>query len=314
MALSHQVLLTLRAAIFLIPWLTHLFIADILLSALLPLSAIAPTLAYNLSSAIAEPVWKGIQTILTRINGAQIIVAGADDLPSGESAIVISNHIAWTDFYPIQSLALQTSMLSRCRYFAKHQLKWIPFLGWGLWALNMPLVTRNWTTDQHEIDRVFHNIRTKSLPIWLISFSEATRYTSAKRIAAEKWCEANGRKKLGKHVLYPRTKGFVACVTRLRTTRHVRAVYDVTIAYAYHPPGAGAKREFQRPPTFWQTLSQPKLGRQSTMYVHVTRHAIEDLPHSDAELARWLEERWVEKGERLESLREKLVTGVSWEE
>ncbi|KAF2212166.1 hypothetical protein CERZMDRAFT_29959, partial [Cercospora zeae-maydis SCOH1-5] len=293
----------LRAALFLIPWLAHLCIADILLSALLPLSAIAPTLAYNLSSAIAEPVWKGIQTLLTRINGAKIIVSGVDALPSGESAIVISNHISWTDFYPIQSLALEKSMLRRCRYFAKRQLKWIPFLGWGLWALGMPLVTRNWMTDERQIRQVFHQIRDRKFPIWLISFSEATRYTSAKRVAAEKWCAAN-RRNLGKHVLYPRTKGFVACVKGLRTTEHVRAVYDVTIAYAYHPAGAaGGRREFQRPPTFWQTLSQPKLHRQSTLYVHVARHAIEDLPHSDADLARWLEDRWVEKGERLEGLR-----------
>ncbi|CAK1354691.1 1-acyl-sn-glycerol-3-phosphate acyltransferase PLS1 [Cercospora beticola] len=309
MAPIYQVALVLRSAIFLIPWLIHLFIADILLSALLPLSAIAPTLAYDLSSAIAEPVWNGIQSILTRRNGAKIIVSGADDLPPGESAIVISNHVEWADFYSIQALALQKSMLGRCRYFAKQQLKWVPFLGWGLWAMGMPLVSRNWMTDQREMDRVFKGVQERKWPMWLISFSEATRYTPSKRLSAEKWCEANNRQ-LGKHVLYPRVKGFCASVRQLRTTPHVQAVYDLTIAYAHHPQGGSP--QFQKPPTFWQTLSQPKLDQQNTFYVHVTRHAIADLPHSDAELAQWLEDRWVEKGERLEILRQKLVKSVSW--
>lgn len=85
-------LLGARAAVFVVPWLAHLFVADVLLSALLPLSATAPTLAYNVSSSIAASVWYALQQILTRINRATIIVSGADHLPRGESAIVVSNH------------------------------------------------------------------------------------------------------------------------------------------------------------------------------------------------------------------------------
>lgn len=85
-----------RAAVFLLPWVAHLFVADVLLSALLPLSAVAPTLAYNISSKIAASVWYGIQLILTRINGAKIVVSGAEHLPRGESAIVVSNHGAYS--------------------------------------------------------------------------------------------------------------------------------------------------------------------------------------------------------------------------
>lgn len=156
--------LALRCALFLIPWLAHLFVADILLSALLPVSAVLPTLAYQLSSIIAELVWRGIQTIFTRINGARIVVTG-DELPSGESAIVVSNHVEWTDFYMIQELAIRAGMLGKCRWFAKQQLKWVPFLGWGLWAMGMPLVSRKWVDDQREMDRVFHGAVDRKWPI-----------------------------------------------------------------------------------------------------------------------------------------------------
>lgn len=48
------------------------------------------------------------------------------------------------------------------------------------------------------------------------------------------------------------------------------------------------------------------------MYVHVDRHVLQDLPHEEHELALWLEDRWVEKGERLERLRQSLLSKASW--
>lgn len=36
------------------------------------------------------------------------------------------------------------------------------------------------------------------------------------------------------HLLYPRTKGFVATVQRIRHAPHVKAVYDLTIAYQHN--------------------------------------------------------------------------------
>lgn len=47
----------------------------------------------------------------------------------GESAIVVVNHVVWTDFYLIQELAQRAGMLGQCRWFAEKQLRWVPFLG-----------------------------------------------------------------------------------------------------------------------------------------------------------------------------------------
>ena len=148
-----------------VPWVTQLFVADILLSALLPVSVLFPNLCYGASSRIAELVWRGIQTIFTRVNGASITVSGVEKLPKAESAIVVSNHVEWTDFYMIQELAIRAGMLGRCRWFAKQQLRWVPFLGWGLWAMSMPLVSRNWMHDQREMDRVFYGVLQRKWPM-----------------------------------------------------------------------------------------------------------------------------------------------------
>ncbi|KAF2724871.1 hypothetical protein K431DRAFT_281347 [Polychaeton citri CBS 116435] len=308
---------TVRSTAIILPWLTHLFLADLLLSFVcLPLTPLFPTTAYNLSSYLASSVWYSIQHIFTNRNNASIIVSGLSNLPplpvdgreDGESAIVVANHAEWTDFYMVQELAIRQGMLGRCRWFAKKELKWVPFLGWGLWAMRMPLVSRRWVDDKKEMERVFYGITDRKLPVGLISFSEATRYTPAKRAATIDWCKAHSKPVPPGHLLYPRTKGFVATVSSLRDRApHVKAVYDLTIAYANG-------KKFMVPPSFLTSITVPDLVKAGwRFWVHVERFSIEDLPKDEEKLGMWLEERWIEKGERLEGLREKLEAGDDWD-
>ncbi|PHH87859.1 hypothetical protein CDD83_8312 [Cordyceps sp. RAO-2017] len=279
------------------PWLLYLFLADVALSLLLPLRPLAPRLVYDASSRIAGSVWAWIQAIFERANGADIVCSG-DALPPGESAVVVANHVAWADFYMIQALAQRAGMLGRCRYFAKRQLRLVPFLGWGLWAMGMPMVSRNWLRDRRELERVFSGLVHDRFPTWLVSFSEATRFTRRKHDESAAWCKKMDKPQ-PKHLLYPRTKGFIQTVQHLRSAPHVRAVYDLSIAYQ-------RGRSFQEAPSMWETLSVPALsaGCGFHFHVHARRFPIESLPETDDELARWLEDRWLEKGEWLEAKRE----------
>lgn len=168
--------------------------------------------------------------------------------------------------------------------------------------------------------------------------------TPQKRLqAASHASETN--KPLPQHLLLPRTKGFATCVQHLRTAApHVKAVYDLTVAYADLQPagrtedttknemkkkmnGAGVNGNgsghasttpaqpdftFQSPPTFLQSLFYPEISSRWRTLVHVRRFEISSLPEGEAELKAWLEERWVEKGELLEELRERLEMGEGW--
>ncbi|KAK3392937.1 acyltransferase [Podospora didyma] len=288
------------------PWLIWLLAADVLLSLMLPFKLLFPSAVYHSSGRLASTVWTWIQSIFEVCNGALITISG-DKIPSGESAIVVSNHVGWSDFYMIQALAIRAGMLGRCRWFAKIQLRLVPFLGWGLWVMGMPMVSRNWLRDKAELDRVFRGIIERKWPIWLISFSEATRFTPKKYVESQRWCAANNRPQ-PQHLLYPRTKGFVATVQHLRKSPHVKAVYDLTIAYQ-------RGKQWQSAPDMWETLSVPRLssslhggGKDYRFHVHARRFPLEELPQDEEELARWLEERWVEKGEWLERTR------LSWAE
>lgn len=91
----------------------------------------------------------------------------------------------------------------------------------------------------------------------------------------------------------------------------MKAVYDVTVAYARK--NTNSSWTFQQAPSFGQSLIVPRLDQSWKFFVHVDRFAIEDLPRDDEKLAQWLEERWLEKGERLEQLRQKLEKGLPWE-
>ncbi|KAL1620499.1 hypothetical protein SLS56_009621 [Neofusicoccum ribis] len=139
----------------------------------------------------------------------------------------------------------------------------------------------------------------------LIAYSEGTRYTPARHAAAVAHCQAHG-KPLPRHTLTPRPRGFAATVGALRRTPHVRQVLDVTIAYA-------RGSEFMAAPPFWETVANGDLkGDGYRFYAHVDRFEMSELPEGEEELGRWLEARWVEKGERLEGLRVALERGESW--
>ena len=79
----------------------------------------------------------------------------------------------------------------------------------------------------------------------------------------------------------------------------MKAVYDITIAYERH-------NKFHEAPTIWESLSCGDLSgsRGYKFHVDVKRILLDTLPESSAELAKWLETRWIEKGELLEAKRE----------
>lgn len=154
---------TLRGLVIIIPWAFYLVLMDLVCSILLPFSYFFPDGVYNASSFVAFTNWNWIQCIFEICNGGVITMSG-DKVPQGESAIVISNHVSWTDFYMIQALAIRAGMLGRCRWFAKIELRWVPLLGWGIWAMGMPMVSRQWTKDKKELDRVFAGITVRKWP------------------------------------------------------------------------------------------------------------------------------------------------------
>jgi hypothetical protein len=72
----------------------------------------------------------------------------------------------------------------------------------------------------------------------------------------------------------------------------------MTIAYEHN-------NKFLNAPTIWESLSLDDLSgkRGYKFHVDVKRIALEDLPKDDVGLAKWLETRWIEKGNFLDTKR-----------
>ncbi|PWB79051.1 MAG: hypothetical protein C3F15_00395 [Holophagae bacterium] len=228
----------------------------------------------------ANTWWGACVVASQRLNRTRVIVTG-EDLPDGENALVLSNHQNMPDILALMTLARAKKRLGDLKFFVKHALKWVPGVGWGMQFIGCPFLRRDWTADRERIRRTFDTLVRERIPVWLVSFAEGTRSTPEKLQASAEWAVARGLEST-RHVLIPRTKGFVATIEGLG--EYLDAVYDVTIGYE-----GGV-------PTLWQYIT----GCVQRIHLHVRRVPIETLPRVEEELQAWLLARYREKDLLLE--------------
>jgi 1-acyl-sn-glycerol-3-phosphate acyltransferase len=230
----------------------------------------------------ANTWWGWCVTSAERLHGVHLLVTG-DDVPPRENALVLANHQQMPDITFLMAYARSKDRLGDMKWFAKRAIKYVPGVGWGMAFLDCPFVDRSWSRDRASIERTFARLREHHVPLWLITFPEGTRLTPSKAEASRAYAVARGLPATT-HVLHPRSKGFVASVQGLRD--HIDAVYDVTIGYE------------QGVPTLWQYVK----GWAKVAHLHVRRTPIAAMPRDDAALARWLQQRFVDKDRLLDEL------------
>jgi 1-acyl-sn-glycerol-3-phosphate acyltransferase len=229
----------------------------------------------------AAGLWWGLCVLGSRhLRGIRLEVTG-DEVPRRENAIVVANHQEMPDITFLLIYARTKERLGDLKWMVKDLIKYVPGVGWGMAFLDCVFVKRSWADDQASIERTFSSLVRGRVPLWLVSFPEGTRLTAAKLEESRAYAAHAGTRP-PRHVLVPRTKGFVASVRGLRG--HAEAVYDVTIGYE-----GGV-------PTLWQYV----LGYCPRAHFHVRRYPVRELPVEDAALAAWLLARFEEKDELLE--------------
>jgi 1-acyl-sn-glycerol-3-phosphate acyltransferase len=231
--------------------------------------------------------WGMIVFMMERVYRMEMVFTGCQ-LPQRENAIVISNHQGMIDIPALLPPAWRKRRLGDMKYFVKDILKYAPGPGWGMVFLGCIFIKRDWYADKNKIDKVFAKIKKYKIPIWLMSFLEGTRVTDAKVKKSQDFARSRGLKEL-KHVLIPRTKGFVGAIRGLGD--HVDAVYDFTIGY---PDGV---------PSLWQFMQ----GHAKAFHVHIERFSIAELPVSEEALTAWVFDRYHIKDELLAEFHRKLA-------
>ena len=232
--------------------------------------------AFRAYNRWAADLWWGwcVRTA-QRIYGTRVVLTG-DDLPPGENVLLFANHQQMTDITFLMFLARGCGRLGDMKWMLKKVLRHVPGIGWGLSFLDSVFLERDWTTDRDRIRSTFRNLVDNRVPVWLMTFPEGTRVTAAKLETSRVYQRGKGLPPL-RHLLLPRTKGFVASVKGLRG--HIDAVYDVTIGYE------------DGVPNLWQYTR----GTVRVAHLHVRRHPVGDLPDTDAGLIDWIRARFQDK-------------------
>mmetsp|Transcript_41119 Transcript_41119/g.66667 ORF Transcript_41119/g.66667 Transcript_41119/m.66667 type:complete len:273 (+) Transcript_41119:63-881(+) len=203
-------------------------------------------------------------------------------------------------------LMFRKGVVGHTRYLLKNSLKWFPLFGFQwymhdfVWIRSRPHDSSSESDGRREtvqgdlmnIHKQLTRLCDRKVPTWLILFPEGTRASPVSKERSQAFCRAKGLPVFN-NVLYPRTKGFLACVEGFR--KYAPVVYDVTLAYEGRDPDAGNSK---RRPTMYRFLS---LRGPSRVYVHITQHSSEDVA---ADPDRWCKERWEAKDKLLTSLKE----------
>lgn len=224
----------------------------------------------------ASLVWGWWAWGVQKLVGVKVIVHG-DPIPLRENAIVMANHQSMSDVLILLCLGLQAKQLAHTKWLVKDALKWVPFLGWGMYLAGCIFLKRDWAKDEQNIKRTFARYAESSRRFWVISFPEGTRLTPKKLAQSQKYAQERGVPPTQK-VMLPRPSGFIASLEGLR--ERVQAVYSVTLRY----PGDRATGLFAI-----------MRGDVDQVDVYFKRIPIAQMPKDRAAISEWLTKEFYAK-------------------
>lgn len=219
-------------------------------------------------------------------------VQGPDGLQHGKSYLLICNHQSWIDILVLGDFCYRR--LPFPRFFLKQELIWVPVIGLGCWAMDMPFMKRHSREDIRrnpalkgqdlETTRKFcERFRTRAVTV--INFVEGTRFTPEKRDA---------HNSPYRHLLRPKSAGVRIAIESMG--EQFAGIIDLTVAYKADPRGV-----------LWSFLR----GDQHQLVVNaellpvpadLLATAVGDEAQARARFQNWINSRWDRKDQQLAKL------------
>ena len=225
----------------LLPFSFTLFVLNLALWGLLvtPLGIIKLLLPFRLVHRVTAVAGKGCyrgwtqgNTLLINLfNNVDWQVNGVQQLDNASWYLLISNHKSWLDISVVSTVAHKR--IPEPKFFLKDELKWLPFLGTGCWALDMPFMKPySAATLEKKPELKGKDIETtrascqkfKTVPTTIINFVEGTRYTEQKK----------SQKRSPFQYLLPPKAGGIA-FTLASMGEQFNAILDFTLLYPDNP-------------------------------------------------------------------------------
>ncbi|CAL0310054.1 unnamed protein product [Lupinus luteus] len=235
----------------------------------------------RVNRVVAELLWLELVWIIDWWAGLKVQVFTDSEtlrLMGKEHALVICNHKSDIDWLVGWVLAQRSGCLGSTLAVMKKSSKLLPVIGWSMWFSEYLFLERSWAKDENTLKSGLQRLSDYPLPFWLALFVEGTRFTQAKLLAAQEYAASTGYP-VPRNTLIPRTKGFVAAVSHMRS--FVPAIYDMTVAIPKSSPAPTMLRLFK--------------GQPSVVHVHIERHLMKELPETDESVAQWCRDIFVAK-------------------
>jgi len=294
-------------------WWRTMFIVAVLLF----VTAIIGTLVFIAPAAVVLlpwPAWWTLQTyrrvvdavqtwwltfavaLMERLAKVRISVSGDSPPAKRERGVIlICNHNCRLDWMFLWCLSARFGWLSALTIMLKASLKKVPFFGWACQAFHFIFLSRNNRDGDLEVIRkVLEYLNALGSPTVVLVFPEGTDLHPDAVARSKVYAAQNGLPEW-RHVLHPRTAGFIAAVRAFGSD--LDAVYDVTISYTNHPDVVAS--DDPRPSEKAVFLS----GRWPVgVHFHVERTVRAELMRAgegDAALSKWLDTVWGAKERRL---------------
>lgn len=176
--------------------------------------------------------WSRVNGWLIQLfNNAEWQISGETSLNNQTWYLLISNHKSWLDIPVMCWFALDK--IPEPKFFLKEELRWVPFIGSGSWALDMPFMRRyspeklrkhpqlkgkDIETTQRSCEKF------KDKPTTIINFVEGTRFTEHKR---------QHRQSPFRFLLPPRAGGIAFTLASMG--QQFDAILDITLIYPDNP-------------------------------------------------------------------------------
>lgn len=218
-----------------------------------------------------------------------------DDLNPNGNYLLICNHQSWVDTSIIQYVSADRLPLTR--FFAKHELLYIPVVGQAFYLLDFPMMKRHSkeqiannpalaNRDLDEAKRACQLLLDK--PFVLLNYLEGTRFSQDKH---------KKQQSPYRHLLKPKAGGFALALSSLGSK--IDGILDMTVVY---PDGVPE----------YTDLWQGKITRLGVDIRHLTMNdellnALKDGKYDQDEsvknaLFTWLDTVWQAKDERIDEM------------
>jgi len=273
-------------------WATPIIILS--LFKLIPIASWRRLITYILDACATA--WISINNLNQRISSrTNWQVSGIEQLSRNDWYLVIANHQSWVDILVLQRIF--NRKIPFLKFFLKKELIYVPILGLAWWALDFPFMRRYSKSflakhphlkgkDMETTRKACEKFRFK--PVSIMNFVEGTRFTQEKHAR---------QKSPFTHLLKPKAGGIAFVMSAMGPQLH--KLIDVTIDY---PEGV---------PTFWDFVC----GKVKQIRVSIKVTPIKDIiengyfnedyfddPQVRVRFQRWLNQRWQDKDDLLESI------------